>query len=51
MSSGEAMSASGDHAAAMDAIYRTQRHAYDLTRKYYLLAATGYRRPYAASRR
>lgn len=37
MSSGEAMSASGDHAAAMDAIYRTQRHIYDLTRKYYLL--------------
>jgi len=25
------------HAARMDAIYRTQRHFYDLTRKYYLL--------------
>jgi S-adenosylmethionine-diacylgycerolhomoserine-N-methlytransferase len=31
-----AMSASS-HAAHMDAIYRTQRHFYDLTRKYYLL--------------
>lgn len=30
------MSAS-NHAAHMDAIYRTQRHFYDLTRKYYLL--------------
>lgn len=37
MSSAEAMTASGDHGAAMDAIYRTQRHVYDLTRKYYLL--------------
>lgn len=27
----------GDHAGHMDAIYRTQRHFYDLTRKYYLL--------------
>lgn len=26
-----------DHARSMDAIYRTQRHIYDLTRKYYLL--------------
>lgn len=26
-----------DHASSMDAIYRTQRHIYDLTRKYYLL--------------
>lgn len=26
-----------DHADSMDAIYRTQRHIYDLTRKYYLL--------------
>lgn len=26
-----------DHAARMDAIYRGQRHIYDLTRKYYLL--------------
>lgn len=26
-----------DHAGNMDAIYRTQRHFYDLTRKYYLL--------------
>jgi S-adenosylmethionine-diacylgycerolhomoserine-N-methlytransferase len=25
-----------DHAAAMDAMYRTQRHFYDATRKYYL---------------
>ncbi|MGV0878613.1 methyltransferase domain-containing protein [Martelella sp. FLE1502] len=25
-----------DHAAAMDAMYRYQRHVYDLTRKYYL---------------
>ena len=28
---------SGDHAGHMDAIYRSQRHFYDLTRKYYLL--------------
>ncbi|WNO54721.1 class I SAM-dependent methyltransferase [Stakelama saccharophila] len=28
---------SGDHARRMDAIYATQRHFYDLTRKYYLL--------------
>lgn len=27
----------GGHARHMDAIYRTQRHFYDLTRKYYLL--------------
>lgn len=27
----------GDHAGRMDAIYATQRHFYDLTRKYYLL--------------
>lgn len=27
----------GGHAGHMDAIYRTQRHFYDLTRKYYLL--------------
>lgn len=26
-----------DHAARMDAVYRGQRHIYDLTRKYYLL--------------
>lgn len=26
-----------DHARHMDAIYRSQRHVYDLTRKYYLL--------------
>lgn len=26
-----------DHRGAMDRIYRTQRHIYDLTRKYYLL--------------
>lgn len=26
-----------DNASTMDAIYRTQRHIYDLTRKYYLL--------------
>lgn len=30
-------SATGDHAGHMDAIYRSQRHFYDLTRKYYLL--------------
>lgn len=28
---------SGDHADRMDAVYRGQRHIYDLTRKYYLL--------------
>lgn len=28
---------SEDHAAAMDRMYRYQRHIYDLTRKYYLL--------------
>lgn len=27
----------GNHARRMDAVYRTQRHFYDLTRKYYLL--------------
>jgi S-adenosylmethionine-diacylgycerolhomoserine-N-methlytransferase len=27
---------SGNHATLMDEIYRTQRHIYDLTRKYYL---------------
>lgn len=30
-------SASEPHAGRMDAIYRSQRHIYDLTRKYYLL--------------
>lgn len=29
--------ADSDHAARMDRMYRTQRHIYDLTRKYYLL--------------
>ena len=29
--------ADATHAAKMDAVYRTQRHFYDLTRKYYLL--------------
>lgn len=29
--------AASDHAGHMDAIYRSQRHIYDLTRKYYLL--------------
>ena len=29
--------ADADHAGHMDAIYRSQRHIYDLTRKYYLL--------------
>ncbi len=29
------------HAGRMDAIYRTQRHFYDLTRKYYLLGRDG----------
>ena len=31
------MIASANHAGRMDAIYRSQRHIYDLTRKYYLL--------------
>ncbi len=31
------MTQSGGHAGHMDAIYRSQRHIYDLTRKYYLL--------------
>jgi len=31
------MPEAGDAAGHMDAIYRTQRHIYDLTRKYYLL--------------
>ena len=29
--------AAGSHAAAMDRMYRYQRHIYDLTRKYYLI--------------
>lgn len=29
--------ATGEHGRRMDAIYRTQRHFYDLTRKFYLL--------------
>lgn len=37
MSSNNASMPSPDHAESMDAIYRTQRHIYDLTRKYYLL--------------
>lgn len=37
MSSNEAKAHERSHAEAMDAIYRTQRHIYDLTRKYYLL--------------
>ena len=37
MSSNEAKASGDSHAEAMDAIYRTQRHIYDLTRKYYLL--------------
>lgn len=37
MSSNEAGVPIDDHAGSMDAIYRTQRHIYDLTRKYYLL--------------
>lgn len=37
MSSNEAGATAHSHAEAMDAIYRTQRHIYDLTRKYYLL--------------
>jgi S-adenosylmethionine-diacylgycerolhomoserine-N-methlytransferase len=32
-----AITADADHAARMDRMYRTQRHIYDLTRKYYLL--------------
>ena len=31
-----AASGSGEHAALMDSIYGSQRHIYDLTRKYYL---------------
>jgi S-adenosylmethionine-diacylgycerolhomoserine-N-methlytransferase len=30
-----------DHAGRMDAVYATQRHFYDLTRKYYLLGRDG----------
>ena len=30
------------HAGHMDAIYRSQRHFYDLTRKYYLLGRDGH---------
>ncbi len=30
-----------DHAALMDDVYRHQRFIYNLTRKYYLSAATG----------
>lgn len=37
MSFDNAQTAPADHAATMDAVYRTQRHIYDLTRKYYLL--------------
>jgi S-adenosylmethionine-diacylgycerolhomoserine-N-methlytransferase len=37
MSSNEAKAQARSHAEAMDAIYRTQRHIYDLTRKYFLL--------------
>lgn len=37
MSSNEAGAPARSHAEAMDAIYRTQRHIYDLTRKFYLL--------------
>jgi S-adenosylmethionine-diacylgycerolhomoserine-N-methlytransferase len=34
---GPAPQAGGDHAAAMDRMYRLTRHVYDLTRAYYLL--------------
>jgi S-adenosylmethionine-diacylgycerolhomoserine-N-methlytransferase len=37
MSSNEVTAQTADQAGNMDAIYRTQRHIYDLTRKYYLL--------------
>ncbi len=37
MSSSDVGAPTRSHAEAMDAIYRTQRHIYDLTRKYYLL--------------
>ncbi|KPF75100.1 methyltransferase [Blastomonas sp. AAP25] len=37
MSSNEVSMPTSDHGESMDAIYRTQRHIYDLTRKYYLL--------------
>ncbi|MBB4006176.1 S-adenosylmethionine-diacylgycerolhomoserine-N-methyltransferase [Rhizobium taibaishanense] len=36
-SSGPAPSLDQQHASKMDQVYRTQRHIYDLTRKYYLL--------------
>ena len=32
---------SASHGALMDSVYRTQRHIYDLTRKYYLLGRDG----------
>jgi S-adenosylmethionine-diacylgycerolhomoserine-N-methlytransferase len=37
MSMHAGLSADGSHAGLMDAVYRRQRHFYDLTRKYYLL--------------
>ena len=36
MSMHAGLSADGSHAGLMDAVYRRQRHIYDLTRKYYL---------------
>lgn len=38
---GEAAAAENQAAAAMDAMYRYQRHIYDLTRKHYLLGRDG----------
>lgn len=37
MAYGAAAAAAANHGAQMDAVYRVQRHFYDLTRKYYLL--------------
>lgn len=37
MNDAAAVEAASGHAGQMDAIYRSQRHIYDLTRKYYLL--------------
>lgn len=36
-----AMPQAAGHASLMDAVYRRQRHIYDLTRKYYLLGRDG----------
>jgi S-adenosylmethionine-diacylgycerolhomoserine-N-methlytransferase len=41
MSTNAGLEALGAHAARMDAIYRSQRHIYDITRAYYLLGRDG----------